>query len=77
MTDFVKEMADCAEAARTNVPAGKYRVCVIDRFDGGGGEVALAETLEAAIEYAKRLVDPTKMQGATVYDDKGECVFSA
>jgi len=77
MTDFVKEMSECRETASTGVPKGKFRICVVDKWDYTGGEVALADSLEAAIEYAKRLVDPANMQGATVYDDKGSCVFSA
>jgi hypothetical protein len=76
MTDFIKEMVECAKEARTNVPAGKFRICVIDKFDYTGGEVALADTIEAAIAYAQKLVDPANMQGATVYNDKGECVWS-
>lgn len=77
MSSYLDEMAECAKEARSGIPPGKFRVLLVDRWDGTGGEVGIADTLEAATAWAKRLHNPANMQTAYVYNDSGECVFSA
>ena len=71
---YLDETAECAERARSNILTGKFRVVLVDRFDGTGGEVGRADTFEAATAWAKRLADPKNMQAAYVYDERGNCL---
>jgi len=71
---YQDEMAERAREARAGIPAGRFRVVVVDRFSEESAIVGHANTLEAATTWAKRLHKPQNMQVAYVYDSDGNLV---
>lgn len=58
-------------------PKGKYRVVLVDTFDGGDCILGNRKSKEKAIELAKKHGDGKQMTLVHVYDDKGKCIHTS
>ena len=57
-------------------PKGKYRVVLVDTFDGGDCILGHRKHLDKAIELADEHGKGKQMTKVYVYDDKGNMVYS-
>lgn len=58
-------------------PRGMFRVVGVDTFDGGDWVEKDLPTLAEAKAHADEQVEGKEMLKMHVYDDKGNCVYSA
>jgi hypothetical protein len=68
-------MQEEANTVRTGIPAGSFRIVLIDGFSGEPTTYGHASTLEDAIRAADSLAD--EWQKAIVYDDAGKFVHES
>jgi len=70
---LLEHMRAEAERVRSNIPPGKFRVVLCDRFDEESTIVGHADTLQAAIDWADSLAGG-EMQCVYVYNSEGQFV---